>query len=828
MIDIKKILALLISLVIVLISLYIFLNFITEASLPEGDLKLSSDRITSNLKIYDNYYGIPHIIANNTDDMFFGLGYTHAKDRLWQMDYLRRIAKGRLSEIYGNSTMSIDLFFRLLGLEDISNKSYKLLEKQTIDALEKYSDGVNFFINQNKKALPIEFNIFDYDMEKWQAIDCLILFKLFSFKQSQSFFMDVVFGMIAENIGVENALALLPNGVHSPYILSDDFHPKKSLYEIKQKSTTSDSLFKDSLLIKPFFLISKSLDLLGANVPLNGTNCWASKVTHNKHNFSILANDFHSTLNLPNQWYQVHLSSSKTNVIGLSMPGIPFIFSGRNDFISWGMSNMMLDDCDFFIHEIAAEEKESFVTPNGPKKFDLKKDTIIVKDSVDIYFYKFIANNSIVISESVFNSNVHTGFNIPYSHLIEDFASKYYLTFKWVGFEPSSEFNSLYKILFSRNWTEFKSSLNKWGSPATNFVFSDTKANIGLLPKGFVPIRDKNCNPNIPNPGWEDGYSWIRIEKNFSYGNLYNPKKKFVAATNNPVSDKYVTHLSSYFEPASRSQRIDDFFLNIKDYQDKDAKQLQSDMLSHYALDFRELTIPILLENYHKFQFEEREAFRFFRDWDCIMSPLSPIASLYSAFLDQTIKNIFGVYLNEDNLSLIKNNSNILYVKLLELLSAPDIDYAQIDKNELNKRIHISFSNAIIELGSLFKTKNIEEWQYGKINTIELDHFLSNHKFFDKLVKIGPYEVGGDFSTLNYSQNHTSLWGKSCGRTAAIIINMADSLIYTSIAGGSSGQPISQHYSDQIQLWLNGGYVGLPISNAISPEFTPLIEIVPE
>jgi penicillin amidase len=828
MFDLRKILAIIITSLFFLLSFYIFLNYITNASLPDEGDKVSSDKISSNIKIFHNYYGIPHIITQNNDDMFFALGYIHAKDRLWQMDYLRRIAKGRLSAIYGNSTMSIDLFFRLLSLEEIANKSYKLLDKPTLNALKHYSDGINFYVNQNKKALPIEFNIFDYQMEEWQPIDCLILFKLFSFKQSQSFFMDVIIGMIAEKIGVENALELIPRNLHPPYILSQDFQPHQIPQVIKANEAVNDSLSNDSLFYKTFMLIGGAFDLIGKNVPLTGTNCWASKVSHNKQSYSILANDFHSALYLPNQWYQVHLSSAKANIIGLSMPGIPFIFSGRNEHISWGMSNMMLDDCDFFIHEISAEAKESFVTPDGPKKFDLKKDTIFVKDSVDVHFYKFIANGAIVISESVFLSDIKTGFNIPNSELIEDFSSKYYLTFNWVGFEPSSELNSLYRIIFAENWTQFKRALNNWGTPATNFVFADKRSNIGLIPKGFVPIREENCNPNIPNPGWEDGYSWVRLEKNFAFGNLYNPKKNFVAAANNPISDQYKTHLSSYFEPPARAQRIEEYFHKIKDYQAKDAKQLQSDLLSIYALDFKALTIPELLENYHEFNFDEREAFRIFRDWDCIMSPLSPEASFYKTFLEQVIKNVFGVYLNEENLSQIKNNSNMLYVRLLEILSTYENNFSGFDKSELNRRINISFSNAVIQTSAVFKTKSHENWQYGKINQIELDHFLSNLVTFDRIVKIGPFEVGGDFSTLNYCQNSASCGSTSCGRTASMIINMSDSLVYTSLAGGSSGQPISPHYSDQIQLWLNGGYIALPINNFVSNDFDLLIEIVPE
>jgi penicillin G amidase len=824
----RKILSIFLSVVIVLIAFYIFAINITNVSLPDDIASVKSDAISSEINIYNNYYGIPHIIAQSDEDMFFGLGYYHARDRLWQMDYMRRIAKGRLSEIYGSNSVSIDMFFKLLDLEEIAHKSYKLIDKPTKNALEKYAAGVNLYIQNNRKTLPVEFNIFDYEMQEWQAIDCMILFKLYAFKQSKSFFMDVIFGMIAEKIGVENALELIPKKTYPPYILSEDFLPENIEPKIKERPMMIDSLFKDSTIFNSLPILSQALEMIGSNTPLTGTNCWASRIKNHRSGVSILANDFHSSPYLPCQWYQVHLTSKKSNVIGLTMPGIPFVFSGRNDNISWGLANMMLDDCDFFIHEIAAEDKESFVTPDGIKKFILQKDTIIVKDSIDVQFYKYIADGSIVIAENVFNSSIYSDIHFPSSSQMEEFTSKYYLTFNWVGFEPSSELNSLYKIMFADNWNSFKKGLANWGTPAVNFVYSDIRSNIGLLPKGYVPIRDKNCNPNIPNPGWELGYSWLKIEKNFAFGNIFNPKKNYVAAANNALTDKFVTHLSSYTDPSSRAFRLEDFFRNIKEYQDKEIKQLQQDMLSTYAIEFRNLTIPILLESYYQFRYEEREAFSTFRDWDCILSPLSPAASLYSVFLKQTIQNVFGIYLNEENLSLIQGNSNILYVKLFEILSADNPLPDFISHDELNKIINISFSNAIIELEQFFETKNIEKWEYGRINKIELDHFLSNLGLYDKLVKIGPFEVGGDFSTLNYCQNKSLYDKASSGRTASIIINMSDSLVYTTIAGGSSGQPISTNYSDQIQLWLNGGYVAIPIRREYSADFKLSVEILPE
>ena len=331
-----------------------------------------------------------------------------------------------------------------------------------------------------------------------------------------------------------------------------------------------------------------------------------------------------------------------------------------------------------------------------------------------------------------------------------------------------------------------------------------------------------------PNPAWDNAYSWKRIEKNFSFGNLLNPKKEYVAAANNVLTHGFNTYLSSYFEPFSRAERIDEFFESVSDYGLKDIKQFQFDLLSPYAMQFRELVLPVLLDNYQKFEFSERQAFRIFRDWDCIMSPLSPAAALYSKFLQKTLNSLLSTYLNKENSELLMQNTNIAYIRLLEIISSDNMQFGRLDESSVRKIIVNSFFSAIKDLRKEFKTDNIEEWRYGDLNRIEFDHFLTNLNIYDNIVKAGPYEIGGDFSTINYFQVFECKEMISNGTNGRIVLSMADDMIYTSIAGGASGQPLSAHYSDQIQLLLNGGYVEIPMSKKPSDDFDLNVTFLPE
>lgn len=828
MFNFKKILIAIITFLIVGIAYFVFSSFVLEVSHPDDFQEYETPLIEKHVNIYRNYYGIPHIISQSENSAYFALGYCHASDRLWQMDYLRRIAEGRLSEIFGQSTVNTDKFMRLLDLRSVAEKSHELLDGATKKAIENYTKGVNFYLNKNYDALPIEFNIFDYEMDEWDPLDCALLFELYSFRNSNSFFMDVIFGMFAEKIGVENSMDIIPEYFPGPSVLSRNFMKEKISPNIPPAPSISDSLLQDTSLFKKLPILSNVFDLRSSRSPLTGTNALACRKTKQKEKIAIMANDLHSSLSLPCQWYQVHLTAKSINVAGMTLPGVPFVLSGRNDNISWGFSNMMLDDCDFFIHELAGENNRSFVSPTGEKEFVLKKDTIIVKDSIDIEFYKYYADGSVVLTKDVFDCQVKTAIDFPNSEHVLDFAGKYFFTFNWIGFEPSGELSNLFNLMHADNWKEFRRSLDKWGSPALNFVYCDNKGNIGLLPKGFVPIRKAKCNPRIPNPAWDDAYSWIRIEKNFSFGYLLNPDKKYVAAANNVLSHDFNTYLSSYYEPFSRAERIDEFFESVSDYGLKDIKQFQFDLLSPYAMHFRELVLPVLLDNYQKFEFSERQAFRIFRDWDCIMSPLSPAAALYSKFLHNTLNSMLSTYLNKENAELLMQNTNIAYIRLLEIISSENMQFGRLNESSIREIIINSFFSAMKELRKEFNTDNIEKWRYGELNTIEFDHFLTNLKIYDNIVKAGPYEIGGDFSTINYFQVFECKEMISNGTNGRIILSMADDRIYTSIAGGASGQPLSAHYSDQIQLLLNGGYVEIPMSKKPSDDFDLNVTFLPE
>lgn len=825
--NLRKILVLVLTVFVIGIAFYIFSLFVVTASHPDDNNKYSTELISTGAKIYRNYYDIPHIVSQSENDMFFALGYSHASNRLWQMDYNRRIAEGRLSEIFGSRTVNTDKFMRLLGLHDVSQKSYELLDKQTKNALKHYSDGINFYLSENGDALPIECNVFDYVIEEWQPVDCVILFKLYAFRHSKSFFMDIILGTFTEIIGVENTLDLIPSSFDPPEVLSNGFYESRHKIKRSEEPTISDSLLQDTSFIKNLPILSDVFNTIGTNVPLTGTNVLACRSTSKPYR-TFLSNDFHSSLSLPCDWYQVHLTTAENNVVGLTIPGIPFVFCGRNDNISWGMANMMLDDCDYFIHELSSKSNRKYISPSGEKDFVLRKDTIIVKDSVNIEFYKYYAGHDVVISKDVFDCDVKTDINYPHSKEVLDFAGKYYLTFDWVGFVPSAELSNLYNLMISKNWTDFKKSLSKWGSPALNFVMADNKGNIGLIPKGFVPIRNSKCNPNIPNPAWDKDYSWQRIEKNFPFGNLYNPEKNYVAAANNVLTNGFKTFISSYFESSSRAERIDNFFRFVSDYSLKDIKQLQFDLLSPYANRFRGIVIPVLLNSYHKFGYREREAFRVFRDWDCIMSPLSSEAAFYSKFLDNLAKNIFSTYLIKVNYDLLIRYTNISYVRLLEILESEEKSFGRYNENEIDSTIVKSFYEAITELEKIFKSENIEDWKYGSINKVEYDHFLSNVNYYDNIVKVGPFEVGGDFSTINYFQPLDNQAVFSNGTISRFVLCMNDNQVYSSIAGGVSGQPLSQHYSDQIQLLLNGGYVSIPISKSPTEDFKINVTFLPE
>lgn len=833
-----KILLWLLSLFIFLFVLVYFLFKIAFLSFPDSEISFKSDAVKEEIFVYKNQYSIPQIISKNEADGYFMLGFMHSQDRLWQMEALRRQANGTLAEVLGREYIELDVFSRLIGFNRISEDVFTNLSEQSKAILKHYSDGINFFIEKNTKRLPFEFNLLDFKPSKWSPLDCIAIQRLFAFEESSSFWNDLAMTEIAEKIGVEKAKQLLPYyNLTAPFIFDEQSSIYQSLridsaqikdtlpLSFKKTKEKEFALFKEkesefANLNEKFFEIKEKYFTSNAII---GSAAWAAKNKKNKG--AILVGDMHLALTLPPRLYQVHFTSSEFNLVGFSLPGTPLILSGRNDYISWAMSNAMVDDLDFYAEKTDSSNADYYYNSKNQKvKFKFIADTLKIKNQADSVFYIRLAGRSALISDLQNLAEIGAK-NSKQNYSI---AKKYLITFNWTGQYKSDEFLANNKILKSKNWYQLKAALNTWQVPAANFVFADIKGHIGDVPAGLLPLRESSCIPWLLNPGWQEQTNWAKSVKIQNLLTIANPKKQYLIAANNPISRKYTQFVTSYWDIPSRAIRGDSLLSKYENYSFSDAQNMLRDSYSPYSKEILQSTLPLLQKHNASFSTLEKNALLYLKYWDNILSPDQIAPTIYKTFLEKLISNTFQDELGSSFLAFT-NTSHLHYAKILEIIHLEKSDWFDnkiTNKVETKEDIVLkSFKDAIEELKRNYSEK-IDNWKYYNLNSIKLKHSFSEMEFFKHAVESDRLSMSGDFSTINFLKIKNKF--EAIGCAGRMICPMDEDCVYLSIPGGVSGQPLSGNFTDQIQLWLSAGFIEIPLSKEPALNYTLFIKAAPK
>ena len=822
----------LISLIVCGIGLGIFsLSLVTKTSIDKGEIHHSRS-IMDSVHIYRNKFSIPHIVSHNEQDAFIAMGYVHAQDRLWQMDIARRAGRGRLAEIFGEQALQSDRFMRVMNLVDIAGNLLKNSSKTTKQILESYSKGVNLFLEMNPDKVPFEFGALSYTPESWTPEDCLIIMRLMAIEMNMSMWTDLAFGEIADKFGIQSALAMIPKNtpgtVYQYGGTSQEFTSEEST--IAQGNLEGLSTIHTSMILS-------AREYLGFSGDGIGSNAWVMRTSPKEKKTSvILANDPHLKLSLPARWYQAHITSPGFNAIGATIPGLPLIVSGRNDLSSWGISNMMNDDFDYFIEKVDKKNSNYYFNESGERvKFKYKRDTIIIKNGEPLIYDIRYTGRSAVISDA------------PPTGLLKDINNKnsvfdrYCLTYSWTGMQMSDEILGMYKVMKSSSWSDCKKGFDVWCAPALNFVYGNANGTIASASIGMIAKRGEKNNPNLPSPGWKKGYSWngvytssILPSQSF-LGNEYS--KRFIITANNPLISNPNVYHSVLWEPSSRADRLQQTLKEFDEYDVRDAQYLQMDVYSAYARQVMDSILPVLIKKKKYMPVNAKKAIEKMKNWKCYITNQDIEPTIFSLFLDEYYRSVFEDQLTAPILRLYNIVSNVPTRIILHTLYDSeekwdswfdDVRTKQI-KEDRSEIVFRSFLRAIKKGDRYFANPDIRTWKYGKLHSILLEHLFSSSTLLSPIVTHGPFPHGGNNTTLNNgSWSFNDPFKQTLGASVRVISDMRDSMLYCVLPGGVSGEPLSSHYSDQVQLWLNGGYIALSATRNISTDFMLSSILAPE
>ena len=773
----------------------------------------TSDTVT----IYRNSFGIPHVVGKTVDDMAYGQGYAHAQDRLWQMDLWRRLGRGRLAEVLGKKAIIADLFMRSVGISDIARNQYEALPDQERSLLTAYARGVNDFIEDNRERLPFEFDALNYQPQPWLAEDCLVVGRVVAFELSLGFWNDIAYTEIAAQRGLQAMRDYVPRAPLAPYVLDTTRVPPFTFEPVDY--VDSMDLGNESLAMNVMEGLRSVREHAGIRGSAFGSNCWAVA----RDGSAILANDPHLMASTPPVWYQIHLTAPGLNALGLSVPGIPFVLSGRNDSLAWGVTNAMIDDVDFILERVDQRNPNYYLNGKGVRqKFRFVRDTIKVAGAPDSIIDRRYTNNSAVISdvhhfrepELLFRIKRSTGSKYLFTHA---------LTFRWTARSRSNELGALRRLNMAHTIDEATSALSMWHAPAFNFHLAHRRGIVRTVVAGVIPIRS-HLDPLLPAPSWDERSEWQGIVHMSTLGMVTRSRKGAVASANNRTRPDAEPFISTLFQPSSRVQRIEELIRIYTDMTVRDAQVMQMDVVSPYALHFNAKVLPILKKGHERLDSVGRRALYLLERWDGSQTAVSPAAAINAVFLQRMIWNTFedelGRQLYYDWTLISANPLN----RMQDLLSEPTHvlydDVRTPEREDMSWIVLRSFVEAVNELHATFRTPNVRKWRFGKIHTVTFPHVMGVNPLMKPVMNIGPFEVGGSITTImNTEWAVYDPFDTKVTVSARIISDLADSIQYSVLPGGSSGQPLDAHYGDQTQLWLRGGYVQLPTSSTPAPSF---------
>lgn len=766
-----------------IIALIIFGNIIIRKSWPKINGKITINGIQEPVEIIRDKFGVPQIYAKNYKDLLFSQGYVHAQDRLWQMEIDRRLCKGTFSEFIGSATIDLDRYMRTIGLYRGAVQSYEILDPTTKEYLNAYASGVNAFINSSKNHLPIEYTIFGFKPEPWTPIDTIAWTNMLSLQMGLNFNLEILYAEVLSKLGIDRAKQLFPSpSENTPPIISSQTELYQSFKSIENNNDNDFSIVAGRF---------------GKSFSNWGSNNWVVDKNHSESSSAFLCDDTHLGLMMPSAWYENGLHCGDYDCIGFSLPGVPYIIMGHNNYIAWGITNLDPDVQDLYIEKLDNSKEPTTYEYKGKKlNIEVINENIPVKggDSVNLKIY-FTVHGPII-------NNIFKGLKEAEPTAL-----------RWTLYEGSEAFKSLILLNHAKNWDEFKKSLIHWDTLSQNFVYADVKGNIGYQAAGKIPIRNKNHKGNLPVPGWSGEYEWLGYIPFEKLPSIYNPSKGIIATANNRVMDNYPYQICSEHFSGYRIQQIDKLLNSKEKFSIKDMQKFQTDVYSLAAEGLRPYFINIKTTD----EFQEK-ILKYLKDWDLNMDIDSIGATIFETWYIKTIENVIG-----DELSDIKDNylRSTWIQKDVPMLARwmkdrNNLWFDDINTSEIENRediIYRSFVDAIKILIEKFG-KNPENWKWGKVHKTTLVHLpigQSGNKILEKIFNIVIEAPGGN-STINQSMYYR--WGPPFavfhGTSQRMIIdtgNFDNMLVINST--GQSNHVFHPNRGDMVPLYQKGEYHSL-------------------
>ena len=774
--------------------------YVAKRALPQLDGQLVLPGLSAPVTVTRDFHGVPTIEAQSLADLFFAQGYVTAQDRLWQMDIMRRYAAGEISEIIGPVMVEHDREQRTLGLRQVAEKTVASLPARDRGFVDAYTSGVNAFMEAHLGRLPVEFRILGYKPTAWKPEDCILLgARLVQELNHGTFGAALGREKILAKLGPELTADLFVNSswrdrppTMQPHRLSDDVEKQK-----EENNDDDDDEDMDSGADSNVANIVPTLPKEWRREPgqVAGSNDWVVSGSHTVTGKPLLSNDMHLHHQMPNLWYEVHLHAGDYNVVGVSLPGLPFVIVGHNERIAWGVTNVGPTVEDLYVETF--NDQGTYQTPQGWVQPQHRQEVIHVKGKPDVTVDVVTTRHGPIISD-----------------LIPGETRK--LALRWTLYD--SLFDPFFDVDSAKNWNEFRHALSLLDSPGQNFVYADIEGHIGYQTTGHVPIR-KGGDGTLPVPGNDDAHEWNGYIPFDKLPTVFDPSSGVIGTANGRITpDGYPYSVSTEWDAPWRTERIYRVLESGKKFAPSDMLTLQTDVYSAFDRLCAEHFV-YALDHVKSSSKRAQQARELMRDWDGRLTVDSAATTIEINARRELVRLLLEPKLGPTPAG---GKSDGYYTGSLDPLSWKSYRWFMSSiwiENVLMKKpprwLPQKYENYDALLAAAVEAAvtgpdapaELATWTWGKFHPIEIEHpVLGKLPGLARWVEPGLHDQSGGSYTVKQV-------GRDFGpseRYTADLSNFDQSTLNT--VTGQGGNFLSPYYMDQWRAWYEGTTLALPFS----------------
>ena len=769
------------------------------AALPQLDGELRVTGLKAPVTVTRDRTGTPHIRAADLEDLFFAQGYVTAQDRLFQMDLARRYAAGELSEVIGfplvrgeaaSSLLEQDKRQRYLQVRSAAERMILQAGAQDRLYFDAYARGVNAFIDQARDRLPVEFRFLGYKPAAWRSYDSVLVGLNISLQMNTQYPTEWWRDKFAERLPSQMLDDLYVNGSWRDRAPGEDSTqqatgaiacPIQRTERFSSESRPAASDVPGGFIAK---VLSGGLSEYGSDGDLwPGSNNWVVGGLHTATGKPLLSNDMHLMHTMPCVWYQAHLISGDYDVVGYTLPGMPFVIGGHNRFIAWGFTNLGPDVQDLYVEKF--NDSGEYRTPSGWARPESRREVIRVKGRPDVVFDVEITRHGPIISP-----------------ILKDESRK--IALRWIAHEPIPQEFPFFEIDSARTWQEFRAALSRYVAPAMNLVYADIEGNIGYQASGRIPIRAAGNGLSLVR-GEDDAHEWVGYIPWDEMPSVFNPPAGLLATANSRITPRnYRYAAANQWASAHRTWRIyqvlESWVASGRKLTPADMLSLQTDVYSDFERTLaRELGRPVLASN--RVSSRAREAAAILNSWDGSVTPDSTASGLINLARRSMSRLVLEPRLGHEYTAYRWFGATTFWENLIEHKPARWLPPNVASYDELFIAI---VEDAVADRGL---PDRLERFAYGMRFPVEINHpIFGSIPVLRKYAGPGAVPQRGDGSTVNQAG---ARYGPSQRLTVDFgVLDNSTSNIVT----GQSGQVLSPHYVDQFPAWLHGTTLPLPFS----------------